>query len=129
MRASHFSGGASSPSPQQSVASRQIGRQFGWITAIEGAAILLAVIVLNVTRRPNYIASVIALVVGLHFFPLARLFGVSSYYATALLGCMIGIVGLRISDPVLRNRVVGLCFGLLLWVTSAAMLVKVLPAL
>jgi len=112
------------PPPTTAQADLQVGRRFGWITAIEGAAIFLVVVLLNATGRPDFILPVIALIVGLHFFPLARLFGASIYYVTGLLGCVIGVAGLLIADPALRHSVVGLSFGLLLWLTAAALLVQ-----
>ena len=80
-----------SPMAEQTAKRRQIGRQFGWVTGIEGAAILLTVVVLNVVRRPEYIASVIALIVGLHFFPLTKLFGAPHPYLIGFLGYVIGV--------------------------------------
>ena len=115
---------AALPSAEQAAASREKGRRFGWISAIEGSAIFLTIVFLNVAHLPQYIAPVIAIIVGLHFFPLASLFGRSVYYATGLLGCAIGITGLVISDPTLRTTFVGLSFGSLLWLTVAAVLVE-----
>jgi hypothetical protein len=108
------------PTAEQSRISRQTGKRFGWVTAIEGVAIFLAVVLLNAAHRPQSIAPVIALIVGLHFFPLASLFRRPVYYATGLLGCVIGIIGLLISDPALCVSFVGLSFGSLLWLTVAA---------
>jgi hypothetical protein len=112
------------PTAEPAKVSRQTGRHFGWVTAIEGGAIFLAIVLLNAAHRPQAISPVIALIVGLHFFPLASLFGRPVYYATGLLGCVIGITGLLISDPALRMSFVGLSFGSLLWLTVAAVLVK-----
>lgn len=78
-RVRHSSERAVPPTTQQVAAERQIGRRFGWITAIESVAILLAVVILNVIHRPDLILPAIALIVGLHFFPLASLFGSPIY--------------------------------------------------
>jgi len=48
------------------------------------------------------------------------------YYVTALLGRLIGVAGLLIADPALRHSIVGLSFGLLLWLTVAAVLAQAL---
>jgi len=120
-RVSHVSETAP-PTLEQTVVGRQIGRRFGWITGIEGAAIFLAVILLNAVHRPDFIPSAIALIVGLHFFPLASLFGRSVYYGTGILGCAIGGSAFFISDPSFRTSVVGLSFGLLLWLTTVNVL-------
>jgi hypothetical protein len=118
------SSGSAPPSAEPAAVSQQTGRRFGWITAIEGGAIVLAIVLFNAIHRPQFIAPVIAIIVGLHFFPLASLFGAPVYYATGSLGCAIGITGLLISDPALRMSFVGLSFGSLLWLTVAAVLVK-----
>ena len=109
---------------EQTVTRRQIRRRFILISGLEGAAISVAVTVFNLVQRPDAIGPTIAVIVGLHFLPLAKLFNASIYYATGFLGCAIGIAGLLISDPLLRSSFVGLSFGLLLWLTSAAVLVK-----
>ena len=120
-RVSHVSETAP-PALEQTVVRRRIGQRFGWITGIEGAAIFLAVILLNAVHRPDFIPPAIALIVGLHFFPLASLFGRSFYYGTGILGCAIGGSAFFISDPSLRTSAVGLSFGLLLWLTTAIVL-------
>ena len=97
----------------------QVGRSFYRIFGIEMAAVFVAVLVLKAVRRPAYILCAIAGIVGLHFLPLASLFGAPMYYATGLLGCAIGATGLFVADPVVRQRVVGLSVGLVLWATAA----------
>ena len=89
------------------------------IFGVELAAIFLAVVVLRLLHYPDYILCGIALIVGVHFFPLAALFKAPVYYGTALLGCAIGLVGFFMSDAGLRHKVVGISFGLLLWATAA----------
>jgi len=120
-RVSHVSE-AAPPILDHTAVGPQIGRRFGWITGIEGAAIFLAVILLNVVHRPDFIPPAIAFIVGLHFFPLASLFGRSVYCGTGILGCAIGGSAFFISDPSLRTSVVGLSFGLLLWLTTLTVL-------
>jgi hypothetical protein len=61
----------------------------------------------------------IALIVGVHFFPLAALFKAPLYYVTGSVGCLIGLAGFLTADNDGRQKVVGLSFGLLLWATSA----------
>src|SRR5581483_3894188 len=110
---------------QEQASAQVVGHRFGWITGLEVGAIVLVVVVLNMVRRPNYILTTVALIVGLHFFPLASLFNSPLYYVTAVLGCAIAVGGYVISDPKLRASVVGGAFGLLLWVTVAAGMCRV----
>jgi hypothetical protein len=82
------------------------------------AAIFLSVVVLRLLHYQDYILCGIALIVGVHFFPLAALFKAPLYYATGLLGCAIGFVGFFMADAGLRQKVVGISFGLVLWATA-----------
>ena len=103
---------------QQLATSREIGRHFYMIFGVELAAIFLSVVVLRLLHYPDYILCGIALIVGVHFFPLAALFKAPVYYGTALLGCAIGLVGFFMDDAGLRQKVVGISFGLVLWATA-----------
>jgi hypothetical protein len=103
----------------QVAANQRIGQHFYVIFGAELVAILLAVIALKAIHYPDYILCGIALIVGVHFFPLAALFRAPLYYGTALVGCAIGLIGFFVTDPALRQKVVGISFGLLLWVTAA----------
>jgi hypothetical protein len=98
---------------------RRVTQHFYVIFGIEIAAILLAVVALNAVHYPDYILSGIALIVAVHFFPLAALFRAPVYYGTALCGCAIGLIGFFIADAGLRQKIVGLSFGMLLWATAA----------
>jgi len=121
----HVSERATPITAEQVATGRHIGRRFGWITAMEGAAIILSVVILNAVRRPEFILSLIAVIVGLHFFPLASLFGSPIFYGTGILGCATGVKGFFISETKLRTSIVGLSFGLLLWLTSTVVLAQV----
>jgi hypothetical protein len=104
---------------QQIAASRDMVKRFYIVFGLELAAIMVAVILLRALHFPEYILCAIALIVGIHFFPLASLFASPVYYVTGLLGCAIGILGFFMADSGMRQKVVGLSFGLLLWATSA----------
>ena len=118
---------AAPASPEQDMLARRIGRRFGLINAVQWGAIIAAIIALNVIHRTGFIAPAIAVIVGIHFLPLAALFRQPSYYATGTLGCIIGVIGFLIADDAARLSVVGLSFGLLLWLTTIAVLVKSQP--
>jgi len=119
LRVSHMPQETASVSTQQAATNREIGRHFYVIFGAELAAIFLAVVVLKVLRYPDSILSGIAFIVGAHFIPLAALFKAPVYYATGIIGCLIGLAGFLVPDAALRQKVVGLSFGLLLWATSA----------
>jgi hypothetical protein len=106
-------------SAQQLAVNRQIALHFYVIFGIELVAIFVATTLLSILRYADYILCGIALIVGVHFFPLAALFKMPFYYGTALAGCAIGLAGFLVEDAGLRQKMVGLSFGLLLWVTAA----------
>jgi hypothetical protein len=65
-----------------------------------------------------------ALVVGLHFLPLARLFEVALYYWTGGTLVLLAIACALIPEPSLRLRVLGLSVGATLWLTAGRVLFK-----
>jgi hypothetical protein len=106
------------PRAPQIASSRQVALHFYVILCIELGTIFLAVIALRAIHYPDYILCGIAFIVGVHFFPLAALFRMPLYYGTGLGGCAIGLIGFFMTDAVLRQKVVGISFGLLLWATA-----------
>ncbi len=119
LRVTHMPRETASIAPQQAATNREIDRHFYVIFGAELAAIFLAVAVLKLLRYSDYILSGIAFIVGAHFIPLAALFKAPVYYATGILGCLIGLAGFLVPDLALRQKIVGLSFGLVLWATSA----------
>jgi hypothetical protein len=119
LRASNIPHSPSATTAQQLATNREIARHFYIIFGVELAAIFLAVVVLKALSYPDYILCGIAIIVGVHFFPLAALFRAPVYYGTGLVGCAIGLAGFLVADADLRQKIVGLSFGLLLWVTAA----------
>lgn len=118
-RASHIPPNPVPLSVQQQAANRDIGRHFYLLFGAELAAIFLAVIMLRIIHYPDYILPGIAIIVGVHFVPLAALFKSPVFYVTGALGCAIGLAGFFLTDARLRQKVVGLSFGLMLWATAA----------
>jgi hypothetical protein len=119
VRASSVPRNASAATPQQLAANRQVALHFYVIFGIELGAIFLAVVALRAIHYPDYILCGIAFIVGVHFFPLAALFRTPLYYGTALAGTAIGLIGFFMTDAALRQKVVGISFGVLLWATAA----------
>jgi hypothetical protein len=107
------------PTAEQIAAGRAMGMRFGLVFGLETLAILVAVAVLNRFHQPDYIPCAIAVIVGIHFFPLASSFKVPVYNVTGILGCVAGVSAAFIADAVLRQKAVSISFGLLLWATSA----------
>jgi hypothetical protein len=119
LRASGIPAAETPLTTQQIATNREIARHFYMIFGVELAAIFLSVVVLRLLHYQDYILCGIALIVGVHFFPLASLFKAPLYYGAALLGCAIGLIGFFMDDAGLRQKVVGISFGVLLWATAA----------
>jgi hypothetical protein len=75
--------------PPRTENDRRKGRQYGWIVVLEVVAFVVANTVLGATNRVIMIPAVDLMSVGVHFVPLASLFGVRRYYVMAALFCAI----------------------------------------
>jgi len=111
-----------SPGPDLS----QGRHQFNLVVAGEVAAIFVAVIVLGRSDHGEWIPTTICLVVGLHLIPLARLFRVPLYYATAAALCLVAattmVLGAAGAPEALWQLMPGLGVALVLWATGATLL-------
>jgi hypothetical protein len=107
---------------------RRTGMWFGIIFSLECALIALGAVLLSRSGLALWIPSLAALVVGLHFFPLARLFGVPLYFATGAgtVACVLLTAFLR--EPSMRLLLLGLSVGAVLWASSALALYQVRAA-
>lgn len=101
---------------------KSIRRKFRIIFGIEGVLIGLSVMLLVRLARPELIPVAVALIVGLHFLPLARLFRSRSYYWVGSLIVLLACACLLIEDAQARLAALGFGVGLVLWFTSGLML-------
>jgi hypothetical protein len=83
-------GGVGTPSPE----TRLIGRRFIRILAAELAAIFVVNGVLSVSQHVELIVPLDLIIVGIHFLPLARLFGVPRYTVMGVMFCAVCIATL-----------------------------------
>ncbi|MEU3686883.1 DUF7010 family protein [Streptomyces narbonensis] len=97
-------------------------RGVGLVNGAELLAIFAVIAASNASGRPEFIPVGICLVVGLHFFPLARLFDQPQYTWTAVLLTALALVGLVVlaagSGAETVRAVVGLGAALVLWGSS-----------
>jgi hypothetical protein len=98
------------------------GRVIGIASAIEGAAILTAVVVMVKLGRQDLSAPVIAILIGLHFVPIARGLHAGIYYLPAALLIALGAIGFALPDLRQRSSVVYVGTACALWLTSVAVL-------
>ena len=106
-------------------------RWFGIIFATEGLAMGIVSAICGATGHYNLIFPLMAIIAGLHFFPLAPLFNLKSHYVTGALLCLISIITL-LTVPARTTlggqqiiawwSVVGFGSALILWLTGIAIL-------
>lgn len=99
------------------------GRLVGIASGVEGVLILVAVNVLANIGKRDFSAPVVAIIVGLHFLPLARWLPARFYYVTSalLVGC--GIAGFSVADADRRLLTVSIGAACALWLTCAVVLI------
>jgi hypothetical protein len=94
---------------------KRAGMWFGIIFSVEGVLIFLCAMVLAHVHLELWIPIGIALIVGVHFIPLARVFEVPLYYGTGVL-CVLGVLACAlIGDTGLRLLAAGLTMAAVLW--------------
>jgi hypothetical protein len=98
------------------------GRLIGIASGAEGLFIFLAANVLVNLDRRDLIAPAAAIIVGLHFLPLARWLPARLYYCTSALLVALGIAGIEV--PAAGQRILVVCLGAacILWLTSILLL-------
>ncbi|OBZ17598.1 MULTISPECIES: hypothetical protein [Bacillales] len=104
-------------------------KTFNLIFAAEGVAIFIAVAICNMMNHSELIPILIAIIVGVHFFPLAPLFRVKLYYITGSLLCLLAVGTWLFAPETLTAgdhqilaymSIVGLGSALILWGTGLA---------
>ena len=106
---------------------KRAGMWFGIIFGAEGLLIWLCATLLEHLGLGIWIPVVIAVIVGLHFLPLARVFEVPLYYWTGTL-CILGaIASSAIPDAVARSLSVGFVMAAVLWLTAFWVLMRTYP--
>jgi hypothetical protein len=88
--------------PPRTERERRMGRQFAWVVGLEVVAFMVVNALLAATHRIVLIPAFDVIIVGIHFFPLAQLFGVRRYYPMAVLFCAIPALTLLAVPETLR---------------------------
>jgi len=102
------------------------GRAFGWINAIQWIAVAVAAFTLAKLNLDAYVMNAITAIVGLHMFPLARVFRYPVHYATG--GALVAwavFAGLLVPIEQMQG-VTALGTGIILWLSAAVTLVLAL---
>src|SRR5690625_2244406 len=110
---------------------KNIDKWFNIVFITEFVLIGIAAIVTNVIGHFDWFFPIMAIIVGVHFFPLAHLFQVSAYYVTGMLLCLLAIVTLLFVPSEINVRghsidawwtLVGFGSMSILWITSIVIL-------
>jgi len=91
---------------------------------VEGVAIFMAIRVLQHIGRADAVFPVVAIIVGLHFVPLARGIPVRTYYLPAVGLPLVGLAALLVPE-VNQPLAVGLCAAAILWTAAAVQIMLV----
>ncbi|MEW9573678.1 hypothetical protein ABQJ54_18140 [Rhodanobacter sp. Si-c] len=109
-------------SPTAAAADKRSHRRFLVVFAAEIVGIIVSANVLAYLGYPLWIPVAVALIVGAHFLPLARVFAAPIYYGTGTVS-VLGVLGcLLIHDVAVRLLGVGLTMAVVLWITSSLVL-------
>jgi hypothetical protein len=91
---------------------------YALIVCIEGAAISVGGPILAHFHRPELYGQWVGAVVGLHFFPLGKLFKIPLYYWTGAAISLAAFGALLISSDPLRSAITAGGTGFALWITA-----------
>jgi hypothetical protein len=123
--------------PKEREMRNKVNRKFGMICGLEGLAILIASVLCNLFDRFEVFFPIMAIIVGVHFFPLARLFRENFYYGTGIVLSILGIISLFIPlnttlgdvSLIARSTFIGFGSALTLWVTGLRIWITMLKQL
>jgi len=99
------------------------------IVATEGAAISVGGPILGHFHRPELFGQWIGAVVGIHFFPLGKLFKLPLYYWTGAAIALAAFGSLLVSGTLLSSAICAGGTGVALWITAVITLSKNLESL
>ncbi len=99
---------------------KRIGISFGIIFGAETVLIVAVANILPAVGLEPLTVPVIAIIVGVHFLPLAGLFKAKVYYLTGIVSVLVGLGSISISSETLRQDFVGYGMCIVLWLTSFA---------
>jgi hypothetical protein len=103
---------------------RRMGIAFGIIFTVESALIAFAAVALDSAGRALLIPVAVALIVGVHFLPLARVFRLPFYYLTGVLCVACALASLAIPVESVRLLVLGLAIAVVLWASALVVLLR-----
>jgi hypothetical protein len=95
-----------------------MGRAFGWINAIQWIAVALVAFSFAKLHIDAYVISAIAAIIGLHMFPLARLFHYRMHYATGAILVAWAAASAILTPIEQMQGTAALGTGIILWLSA-----------
>ncbi|MFI4974061.1 MAG: hypothetical protein ACHP84_05945 [Caulobacterales bacterium] len=120
---SRFAAAPNAPSPEEA---GRTNRLVALWSTVEAVAILIAVIALQRVGAARLIGPAIALIVGLHFLPLARGLPLRAYYATGAALIVVSVAAMLLPGGY-PLPAAGAGAALVLWITSLAIAFRPAP--
>ena len=105
-----------------------VGRAFVWINAIEWTAVAVVAFTLNRLRLDAYIMSAITAIVGLHMFPLGRIFRYPAHYRSGAVMLAWAVASVAFVPVEHLQGIAALGTGVILWLGAAVTLAVAIPA-
>lgn len=99
-----------------------MSRAFKWVNAVQWIAIAIVVFVLSRMHLDAYVMNAITAIVGLHMFPLARLFRYSPHYTTGSVLVAWAVASVFFTPVEHLQGVAALGTGAILWLSAAVTL-------
>ena len=95
-----------------------IGRAFGWINAIQWIAVAVVAFTFAKLHIDAYVISAITAIIGLHMFPLARLFHYPIHYATGAVLVAWAAASAILAPVEQMQGTAALGTGIILWLSA-----------
>ncbi len=95
------------------------GKMFGVVFSAEFVLIGLVASILIPKGLYDLFVPIIAIIVGVHFFPLAKLFKAYIYNITGAVAVIAGLASFLVRTEPARQDFVGFSMGIILWLTAA----------
>jgi len=106
-----------------------VGRAFAWVNAIQWIAFSILAFSFAMLRIDAYVLSAITAIVGLHMFPLARLFRYPLHHATGVSLVTWAAVSILVVPADRLQGITALGTGLILWLSAAVTLAIALQSI
>jgi hypothetical protein len=105
--------------PHHDQETRSIAQRFQWVLLAETVFIASAGFLAFEFQRGDLAWSWIAVVIGVHFLPLAWVFRVRIYYVTGIASIVVALLAIAVFDEPPRTLVLGYGMGVVAWCTCA----------